>query len=79
MPTYTTHFQQVHAYRSLVGECPNCGKKTKKSRKFTMTVNPYNVNEDGEVRSVSEVREQVNAEADAWVPDFSHINPCTPN
>lgn len=76
-PTYT--FPPINAYRLLVGNCPICGKQTKRSRKFTHTVNPFNVNEDGTVKTPAQVRESVNAEADAWVPDFTHTKPCTTN
>ncbi|WP_280371052.1 hypothetical protein [Nocardia wallacei] len=37
-----------------------------------MTVNPFNKNPDGSVRTRDEVRAAVAARADAWQPDFTH-------
>lgn len=69
----TTHtFQPIGAYRVKTGKCPICGKTTKRSKRFEHTVNPFNRNPDGTVCTVDEVRACVNAEADAWEPDFTH-------
>ena len=70
----STHwkFQEVSTYRRLAGKCPVCGKRVTRSRKFTHTVNPFNKNDQGKVRTLLEVRECVNAEAEQWVPDFTH-------
>lgn len=72
MPTYTEHYQQIEARRSHTGKCPVCGKKVRRSHTFMHTVNPWNRKADGTVRTVWEVGEAVNAEADRWVPDFTH-------
>ena len=39
---------------------------------FEQTVNPFNRNTDGSVKTRDEVAEAVKAEALAWVPDFTH-------
>lgn len=69
-PTYT--FQQVAARRSHRGACPLCGKSTTRSRNFVQTINPYNRNADGTIKTLAQVRAAVEAQADAWVPDFTH-------
>ncbi len=73
MTTY--NFQGVRARRQHTGKCPNCGKTVRRSRTFEHTINPFNKNADGEMKSFDEVRADVNAEADAWVPDFTHCEP----
>ena len=70
MPTYT--FPPITVRRVHSGKCPVCGKTVRRSRSFTHTVNPFNRNPDGSVRTVAEVTARVNAEADLWVPDFTH-------
>lgn len=70
MPTYT--FQPVTAYRERTGKCPVCGKSVKRSKKFQCTINPFNLNERGVPRSYAEVRDQVDAKASEWIPDFTH-------
>ncbi len=70
--TYTTSFPELSAHRTRTGRCPVCGKTTRRSRTFTMTVNPFNKNPDGSVRTRDEVRAAVAARADAWQPDFTH-------
>jgi hypothetical protein len=72
MYTYTTQFTPVRARREVTGTCPVCGKTSKRSRTFEHTINPFNKNPDGTVKSASQVREAVTAEADAWQPDFTH-------
>ena len=65
-------FEKVQARRSLLGKCDECGRYVQRRRTFEMTVNPFNRNEDGSVRTREEVKAAVVAEADAWQPDFTH-------
>lgn len=68
-------FEPVMTRRSISGKCPNCGKRVTRSRTFEHTINPFNRNADGAPKTYSEVRADVVAEADAWVPDFTHCEP----
>lgn len=70
MPTY--RFQEVTTSRYRYGKCPVCGKRVTRSKTFMNTINPFNRNADGSVRTAAEVRANVEAQADAWVPDFTH-------
>lgn len=70
-------FETVTACRTARGKC-SCGKTVTRTKRFEQTVNPYH----SAVRDLPEgatmldasraVRASVNAEADAWVPDFRH-------
>ena len=42
------------------------GKRRKRQKTFEQTVNPFNRNADGSVKSHDQVREDVRAEALAW-------------
>jgi len=66
------NFEVVKTRRILAGKCPECGKRVQRSRVFKQAVNPFNRNKDGSIKSYPEVRAAVNAEANAWVPDFTH-------
>jgi hypothetical protein len=65
-------FDVVRARRTKTGACPVCQKRTQRSQVFEHTVNPYNKNSDGSIKSHAQVREDVLREADAWEPDFRH-------
>lgn len=68
----TTYYEPVEVFRKVSGNCPVCGKRTQRQQRFTHTVNPFNRNEDGTVRTRDEVLAAVNVEAEAWQPDFRH-------
>lgn len=62
MTTYVFPVERVSLPISF--DCPSCGK-TKRKRSFTVerTVNPFNKNEDGSMKSRDEVRAAARAEA----------------
>ena len=57
---------------SVKGTCPVCGKRVARSRTFEKTVNPFNRNADGSIKTSAEVYDAVKAEGEAWQPDFTH-------
>ena len=65
-------FPTIKMQRSTSGACPICGKRVRRSRTFEATVNPFNQNADGTIKTPDEVRAQVREKSDAWVPDFTH-------
>jgi hypothetical protein len=65
-------YDSIKAQRTKRGECPICLKKVSRSRTFEHTINPWNRNKDGTVRTPEEVSICVNAEADKWIPNFTH-------
>ena len=68
----TVHrYVRISAHRTRSGKCPSCGKRRTRSKTFTSTVNPYNRNEDGTIKTPREVRLDLNAKASRWVPDFT--------
>lgn len=65
-------FQVAATTAQRSGVCPVCGKRVVRSKRFEMTVNPYNRDESGTPKSWERVCEDVRGEAAAWVPDFTH-------
>lgn len=70
MTTYT--YPELKTYAEKRGVCPVCGKRVTRRRKFAMTLNPYNRNSDGSVRTVTEIHFLLDRIAEAWEPDFTH-------
>lgn len=68
----TYRFPVIKATRKHTLTCPTCGRRFTRQRTFESTVNPFNRSENGTPRSPHEVREQVNAKADAWEPQMDH-------
>jgi hypothetical protein len=63
---YTETYQRVKATGRTRVQCNWCGKWMNRQRTFTMTINPFNKNEDGTVRTPYEVHNAVNQEAWLW-------------
>lgn len=64
MSTY--YFPPVSLTGTKSGDCTVCGKKARRSRKFTNTVSPFNRNPDGTVRTTDEVRQHVRELVREW-------------
>ena len=69
----TIKFEKVQRRRSALGKCPVCDRYVQRRVTFEQTVNPFNLNADGSEKTREQVAEAVKAEADAWVPDFTHL------
>ena len=71
----TVNYEQVKETGTAIGRCSVCGKKVKRSKVFTHTVNPWNKNEDGGIKTYSEVARDVFKKAKDWEKseiDFTH-------
>ena len=62
--TYT--YRQISVKGWKAGRCVVCGKGAERSKTFTNTVNPWNRNEDGSVRTAAEVLANVRRLACEW-------------
>lgn len=63
------NFAVIKAYSTKRGKC-KCGKRLTRSKTFEHTVNPFNKNPDGSVKSRLEVYAAVTKEAKDWMPEF---------
>lgn len=73
MSAHVTYvYEKVSTKRTKYGRCPICGRKVNRSKTFWQTFNPFNRNPDGSQRTRDEIRADLNAQADWWVPDFTH-------
>jgi hypothetical protein len=59
MPTY--RFREIKHQASKNLPCPGCGKKVRRQRTFGQTLNPFNKNADGKVKTELEIVRELNA------------------
>ena len=67
MTTYI--FQEVSVYGEKTAKCPKCGKYYKRKEKFWATINPWNVNKDGVMKSWDEVYQDVMNKRTKWLEE----------
>lgn len=65
----TTTYDRVKATAKREVTCPGCHGKRTIQRTFYQTVNPFNKNEDGTIKTYRQVWRSVTDEAKAWVPE----------
>lgn len=63
-----TTFAEVSLRGYKVGKC-KCGKRRVRREKFWGTVNPFNRNEDGTIKTREQVAAKVQAEHDTWMKE----------
>lgn len=59
-------FEQIKHTATKHGKCSVCGKRTKRSKTFWQTVNPWNRMHDGEVKSHEMIEQQLTERSEAW-------------
>ena len=66
-----TYFNEiaVKGVRKWVGED---GKKHQQTKKFYQTINPFNINADGSVKTGAEIWKEILAERAAWLKEASN-------
>lgn len=64
MPTYRFTEYPLTFRKSV--PCTVCGKKVRRQRTFSQTLNPFNKNEDGSVKTVPDIYQALRVQADAW-------------
>lgn len=63
----TTHvYRQIHAQGTKSLPCPGCGKKVRRSTTITNTVNPFNHNAEGMIKTPQEVNADVQRLLTEW-------------
>lgn len=61
-----TEFEKVGVYAKKSGKCL-CGKRRSRSEYLYQTVNPFNKNKSGQVKTREEVRADVQKEYERWL------------
>lgn len=63
-------YQQVKAYATRTGRCPECNRPVSRQRTFVETINPYNkIADKSRAKTPAEVQASVDRKAAAWDPE----------
>jgi hypothetical protein len=60
------NFYKVSISRTKNGICLVCGKRASRSRCFWQTLNPLNTLDDGTIKSVKMIRDELKEQANDW-------------
>jgi len=60
------NFQEYGVSGKKSGACPKCGKKATRSIKFWQTQNPFNKNDEGQIKSVQEILDECKEKLFTW-------------
>lgn len=63
------HFREVSIKRTKRGKCAVCGGTASRTEKFWQTLNPFNKNAQGQVKDEWEIRQELHAQAAAWLEE----------
>lgn len=66
MPSWIENYERVERNGSKAGKCVVCGKRATRQTTFGQTLNPYNRNAQGEVKTRLEIGRELNAQVVAW-------------
>lgn len=61
-----TTYEQVSRRAVKTLPCVTCGKPQRRQHTFTETLNPWNTNDDGTVKTRREIYDSLDAKAKAW-------------
>ncbi|MGW5529457.1 hypothetical protein [Streptomyces xanthochromogenes] len=64
MPTYRFTEYPLTARKSV--PCTVCRKKVRRQRTFSQTLNPFNKNDDGSVKTVPDIYRALRVQAEVW-------------
>lgn len=62
----TVTFKEIKHQATKSGKCIVCGKRRKRSRTFSQTLNPFNKTASGRVKMVYDIMPELRAEAKEW-------------
>jgi len=76
MATRTVKFEEVGFSASKSGICPVCGKIARRNKHFYQTLNPWNVNANGEPKNAGEIIPELRTQAKAWKEEPTYHAKC---
>lgn len=72
-------FRELKRRASKLVACAVCGAKVKRQRTFMQTLNPWNKNADGTVRSPEDIWRALDTEAGEWAVQPETCRKCESN
>lgn len=61
-----TKFNEVKLYSVKNCKCSECGKRLRRQKKFYQTLNPWNVNANGECKTRQEIIDELKEKVVSW-------------
>ncbi len=62
----TARFEEVSRWAEKTVKCAKCGKRLRRQRTFSQTINPWNRTADGRVKTRSDIMAELGAEIEEW-------------
>lgn len=69
LKTITYNFEEVCISKTKYGKCSKCGKNYQETKKFAQTINPYNKNADGQIKTYDEIYDELVEKAKKWLEE----------
>ena len=66
MRTQTLTFNEVKLQAKKSGKCVICGKRRNRAKTFWQTLNPFNKNADGTVKTRFDINTELQTQANIW-------------
>lgn len=66
MRTIRHNFDEVAITPERSGTCAKCGKPCRRKKKFFQTINPFNLNDQGKVKTAGEIRAELTERFREW-------------
>lgn len=73
---HTYNFEKVSVKDTKKIRCKKCKKTTQETEEFCQTLNPWNKNKVGDVKTRSEIREEINKKLRDWRKIPIECNKC---
>lgn len=70
-------FDEVKIYADKTTKCRGCGKRLKRSKKFSQTLNPFNKRTDGTVKTPEDIYAELRIEAKQWQTEAETCQACS--
>lgn len=64
MPTY--RFREIPHQVTKSVPCAVCGKRVRRQRTFSQTLNPFNKRPDGQLKTTKDIMRELVTEGEAW-------------
>ena len=72
------HFKELKIKKIKYGYCDKCNKKYQESRTFSQTINPWNKNSDGSIKTHHDIYKELDIQADEWLKTPISDHACKP-
>lgn len=73
MRTARVRFDEIAVKATRRWVDPSTGKKRQETKVFWQTLNPFNKNADGSIKTAEQIRAEVTSQRDAWLAEKGEV------